>query len=266
MDGKRIDKVLVMPAYDDGGYLRQLLEAGASGYVLKKAAAEELVKAIRVVAGGGVYVDPALAGKVVSGYVSRKKLRVRCKGVRSTGARRRCCASSPGATRTRRSPATSTSASRPSRRTRRISWRSSTSTAAPTSSATRCAAVGFAQPAPRGSGNPLSVIPAFPRCTARPVSERTRRPYGGRRDRGDSRSRRARAHRLPNASANPARVAPGLSTHGGRVPHEHRRDPSRFQAVSRGHRQPRRARNRRRRLLQGGPATRLLVRQSEVEG
>jgi DNA-binding NarL/FixJ family response regulator len=68
-------KVLVLTAYDDNGYLRQLLEAGASGYVLKRAAAEELVKAIRVVAAGGVYLDPALAGRVVSGYVGRKKLR-----------------------------------------------------------------------------------------------------------------------------------------------------------------------------------------------
>ncbi len=57
--------VLVLTAHDDGGYLRQLLEVGASGYVLKKAAAEELIKAIRVVAAGGVYLDPALAGKVV---------------------------------------------------------------------------------------------------------------------------------------------------------------------------------------------------------
>ena len=68
-------KVLVLSAYDDNGYLRQLLEAGASGYVLKRAAAEELVKAIRVVAAGGVYLDPALAGRVVSGYVGRKRLR-----------------------------------------------------------------------------------------------------------------------------------------------------------------------------------------------
>ncbi|MCA1635122.1 MAG: response regulator transcription factor [Acidobacteria bacterium] len=68
-------KVLVLTAYDDSGYLRQLLAAGASGYVLKKAAAEELVKAIRVVAAGGVYLDPTLMGKVVSGYVGRKKLR-----------------------------------------------------------------------------------------------------------------------------------------------------------------------------------------------
>jgi DNA-binding NarL/FixJ family response regulator len=66
--------VLVLTAHDDNGYLRQLLEVGASGYVLKKAAAEELINAIRVVAGGGVYLDPSLAGKVVGGYLGNRRL------------------------------------------------------------------------------------------------------------------------------------------------------------------------------------------------
>jgi len=78
-------KVLVLTAYDEVGYLRQLLEAGASGYVLKKAAAEDLVKAIRVVASGGVYLDPTLAGKLVGGYVGRKKLRGALQGVELSG-------------------------------------------------------------------------------------------------------------------------------------------------------------------------------------
>lgn len=78
-------KVLVLTAYDEVGYLRQLLQAGASGYVLKKAAAEDLVKAIRVVASGGVYLDPTLAGKVVGGYVGRKKLRGALQGVELSG-------------------------------------------------------------------------------------------------------------------------------------------------------------------------------------
>ena len=81
----RETKVLVLTAYDEVGYLRQLLQAGASGYVLKKAAAEDLVKAIRVVAAGGVYLDPTLAGKVVSGYVGRKKLRGALQGVELSG-------------------------------------------------------------------------------------------------------------------------------------------------------------------------------------
>jgi len=68
-------KVLILTAHDDTGYLRQLLEAGASGYLLKRVAAEELINAIRVVAGGGVYIDPTLAGKVVRGYVGKQRLR-----------------------------------------------------------------------------------------------------------------------------------------------------------------------------------------------
>lgn len=62
-------KVLALTVHEDRGYLRQLLEAGASGYVLKRAAAAELVRAIRVVAAGGTYLDPALAGGVVDELV-----------------------------------------------------------------------------------------------------------------------------------------------------------------------------------------------------
>ncbi|HSE19915.1 MAG TPA: response regulator transcription factor [Pyrinomonadaceae bacterium] len=65
--------ILVLTAHDDSGYLRQLLEVGASGYVLKKAAAEALINAIRVVATGGVYLDPSLAGKVVGGYLNNRR-------------------------------------------------------------------------------------------------------------------------------------------------------------------------------------------------
>jgi DNA-binding NarL/FixJ family response regulator len=62
-------KVLALTVHEDKGYLRLLLEAGASGYVLKRAAAEELIHAIRTVAAGGVYLDPVLAGKVVGSFV-----------------------------------------------------------------------------------------------------------------------------------------------------------------------------------------------------
>jgi two-component system response regulator NreC len=63
-------KVLAVSAYQDEAHIRQLLAAGASGYVLKKAASNELVNAIRVVIGGGVYLDPAIAGQIVGGYVN----------------------------------------------------------------------------------------------------------------------------------------------------------------------------------------------------
>jgi DNA-binding NarL/FixJ family response regulator len=64
-------KVLALTVHEDKGYLRQLLEAGAAGYVLKRAAAEELIRAIRTVAAGGVYLDPALAATVVGGFVRK---------------------------------------------------------------------------------------------------------------------------------------------------------------------------------------------------
>ena len=64
-------QVLALTVHEDKGYLQQLLEAGASGYVLKRAAAEELVLAIRTVAAGGVYLDPSVAGKVVSRFVRK---------------------------------------------------------------------------------------------------------------------------------------------------------------------------------------------------
>jgi two-component system response regulator NreC len=65
-------RVLALTFYEDEEYLRQLLRAGAAGYLLKRAAAEELTLAIRTVATGGVYLDPSLAGKVVGGYIGKQ--------------------------------------------------------------------------------------------------------------------------------------------------------------------------------------------------
>jgi DNA-binding NarL/FixJ family response regulator len=64
-------KVLALTVHEDRGYIRQLLAAGVVGYVRKRAAPEELIHALRVVGGGGTYLDPALASKVVSGFVGR---------------------------------------------------------------------------------------------------------------------------------------------------------------------------------------------------
>jgi DNA-binding NarL/FixJ family response regulator len=62
-------RVLALTAYEDKGYLRHLLEAGASGFLLKRAATEELIRSIRVVAAHGTYVDPTLAGKALSSFM-----------------------------------------------------------------------------------------------------------------------------------------------------------------------------------------------------
>jgi DNA-binding NarL/FixJ family response regulator len=65
-------KVLVLTVHEDRSYLRELLEAGALGYMLKRAAAEELIHAIRAIAGGSVYVDPRLANKLISSLIEKK--------------------------------------------------------------------------------------------------------------------------------------------------------------------------------------------------
>jgi PAS domain S-box-containing protein len=64
-------RVLILTVHEDRGYLRALLGAGAVGYLLKRATADELLQAIRAVAGGGTYIDPSLAGNVVGSYVGK---------------------------------------------------------------------------------------------------------------------------------------------------------------------------------------------------
>ncbi len=56
--------VLALTRHLEGGYLHQVLRAGASGYVLKQSRAAELLRGIRVVAEGGSYVDPALTAEM----------------------------------------------------------------------------------------------------------------------------------------------------------------------------------------------------------
>jgi DNA-binding NarL/FixJ family response regulator len=62
-------RILALSVHEDTSYLRQLLAAGAAGYILKHAVADDLIQAIRLVAAGGVYLDPTLAGHVVASYV-----------------------------------------------------------------------------------------------------------------------------------------------------------------------------------------------------
>lgn len=59
-------QVLVLTAHDDDQYIFSLLQAGASGYLLKTAPVSELVKAIRQVWAGESPLDPAIARKVVA--------------------------------------------------------------------------------------------------------------------------------------------------------------------------------------------------------
>jgi DNA-binding NarL/FixJ family response regulator len=59
-------RVLALSVHEDRAYVQQLMGIGAKGYLLKRSAAEDLARAIRAIAGGGTYLDPAIAAKAVS--------------------------------------------------------------------------------------------------------------------------------------------------------------------------------------------------------
>ncbi|MBP8128013.1 MAG: response regulator transcription factor [Candidatus Hydrogenedentes bacterium] len=69
--------IVVLTMHEDEYYLQELLRVGVRGYVLKKSTGSELVQAIRAVHRGNVYIDPTLAGLVVSPYVGRPASRAR---------------------------------------------------------------------------------------------------------------------------------------------------------------------------------------------
>jgi DNA-binding NarL/FixJ family response regulator len=73
-------RLLVLTLHEDRAYLNQALEAGVRGYVLKRSAVENLVQAIRAVMVGGLYIDPAIVGRVFESNQVNKRLAAR-KGV-----------------------------------------------------------------------------------------------------------------------------------------------------------------------------------------
>lgn len=69
-------KILTFTRHTDSSYLNELLQAGISGYVLKQSTSVELLRAIRAVAAGENYLDPAITGKVFNSFVNKRtKLR-----------------------------------------------------------------------------------------------------------------------------------------------------------------------------------------------
>jgi DNA-binding NarL/FixJ family response regulator len=58
-------KVLTLTRHAADGYLNQVIQSGACGYVLKQSRAEQLLRGIRVVASGGKYLDPAVSERVI---------------------------------------------------------------------------------------------------------------------------------------------------------------------------------------------------------
>lgn len=63
--------VLVLTMHDNEEYIRRVLAAGASGYVLKRAAASELVAAIRAVRRGEAVLSPAITRMVIEDYLHK---------------------------------------------------------------------------------------------------------------------------------------------------------------------------------------------------
>jgi DNA-binding NarL/FixJ family response regulator len=64
-------RVLALSAHEEAAFARLLLDAGAAGYALKRSACDELVRAVRIVASGGTYLDPSLTGALVGGAQRR---------------------------------------------------------------------------------------------------------------------------------------------------------------------------------------------------
>jgi len=62
--------VLILTTFDDDEVLSAALRAGASGFVLKDATAEDLMRAVRAVAAGDGWLDPAVTGRVLAAYRS----------------------------------------------------------------------------------------------------------------------------------------------------------------------------------------------------
>lgn len=62
-------KVLILSMHDNEEYIRQVLEAGAMGYILKDAAARELISAIQSVHRGEAVLSPAVTRLVIEDYL-----------------------------------------------------------------------------------------------------------------------------------------------------------------------------------------------------
>ncbi len=62
-------RVLILSMYDDQEYVVQIIQAGASGYVLKRVVTEDLVRAIHVVQAGESFLYPPIAAKLIGDYL-----------------------------------------------------------------------------------------------------------------------------------------------------------------------------------------------------
>ncbi len=74
---KKIDpsiRILVLTQYDEREYISRFLKAGVSGYLLKRAVGSDLMSAITAIMAGETYLYPAIASKVVDGFLGKEPL------------------------------------------------------------------------------------------------------------------------------------------------------------------------------------------------
>jgi len=67
--------IVVLTMHEDDYYLRELLKIGVQGFVLKKSTGKELLRAIRMANRGEQYIDPSLAGRVLSSLIGGRSSR-----------------------------------------------------------------------------------------------------------------------------------------------------------------------------------------------
>ena len=104
-------KVLVLTVHEDAAYVQPLLKAGARGYLLKRSAAEDLLRAVHAVARAASTSTRPSPDTPWGTVPRRRRGRSRPRPARrSAHGRRRRCGSSPRASATRRSRGASTSA------------------------------------------------------------------------------------------------------------------------------------------------------------
>ncbi len=73
-------KVIILTVHTNEEYIFEILQAGASGYLIKKAAPKELISAIQAVYKGNSFLSPVISKKVVDKLIQKGKLK---KGMRS---------------------------------------------------------------------------------------------------------------------------------------------------------------------------------------
>jgi DNA-binding NarL/FixJ family response regulator len=67
-ENKSKSKTIILSFYDDENYVTRVLQNGAAGYLIKDIGAKGLIEAIRVVAGGGSYLDPKVTKNIIKEY------------------------------------------------------------------------------------------------------------------------------------------------------------------------------------------------------